>query len=135
MDMQSLDIFEGIDAGVVEEIRNAGATMTFDAGTTIFENGAPASNLYILEQGDIDLVSQTDDTSLNLNRPGDVFGWSCLVDKGVYTTTARVQSQAKVQCIARADIDPIFDRNAKDALVLYKNLGNVFSKRMGSVVS
>jgi CRP-like cAMP-binding protein len=135
LNMQALSFFEGIDANVVREIDNASSVKTYRAGDTIFEKGSTAENLYILEQGEIHLLMKAkDDTRFNLDRPGEVFGWSSLVENGVYTSTATAKADTSVRCIPKSDIDPIFDKNTGAAVHLYRKLGDVFSKRMSKVV-
>jgi CRP-like cAMP-binding protein len=135
MNIESLSFFEGIDSSVIQEMNQASSIKNFQAGDTVFEKGNPADCLYILEQGDINLLLRKhDDTTLNLSEPGEVFGWSSLVENGVYTSTAKVEKKASVRCIPKTKMDPIFSRNAKDAVVLYRKIGDIFSKRMSRVV-
>ena len=132
--MQTLTFFEDIDADLVREIDRISSVRSFKAGDTIFTKGNTAEHLFILEQGQIDLLMQSkNDTRFNLNRTGDVFGWSSLVENGVYTSTATCQSDASIRCIPKSDMDPIFEKNSRAAVRIYRKIGDIFSKRMAGV--
>ena len=135
MNIETLPLFEGIDADVVRQISQASSARIFNKGDTIFEKGNPARFLYILEQGEIELVDKSrDGNSINLTDPGAVFGWSSLAESGVYTSTAVCRSETSAQCIAKSDIEPVLNQNPKAAVALYQRLGELLTKRMPKVV-
>lgn len=135
MNIETLPLFEGIDADVVRQISQASSAKTFNTGDTIFEKGSSAQFLYILEQGEIELVDKSRDSNpIKLAQPGEVFGWSSLAESGVYTSTAVCRSEASVQCIGKSDIEPVLNQHPKAAVTLYQRLGELLSKRMPKVV-
>lgn len=135
MNIEKLEFFEGMDTDIVKQINNSGSTRTFQPGDTIFETGKSAQFLYILEQGGIDLKSDhTDRADFSLDKPGEVFGWSSLVEKGVYTSTATCRSEARVRCIPKTDIEPVLNGSSQAAMMFYRRIGDLFTRRMPKVV-
>ncbi len=135
MNIQDVPFFEGIDTNVIEEIKNACSAKTFDKGETLFEKGSPANYLYILEEGDIDLLlRKTDNTIFNLNQPGEIFGWSSIVEKGVYTSTSTCNSSTSVLRIPKEKIEALFDQHPRAAVKFYQRLGSIFSKRLSKAI-
>lgn len=135
MTVQDSKFFKGIDEGVVKEIDKVSSVKSFSVGDTVFEKGSSAETLYILDQGNIDLVLKKEDNLVySLNKPGEVFGWSSLVENGIYTSTAICSEDASVLCISRQDIENILNQNLSTALVFYRRLGQIFSKRISKAV-
>jgi signal-transduction protein with cAMP-binding, CBS, and nucleotidyltransferase domain len=135
MNIHEVKFFNGIDQAVVEEIKTACTAKAYAAEDIIFEKGSPADCLYILEKGSIDLLlKKADNLVYTLDSEGEVFGWSSIVEKGVYTSTATCVTDASVLCISKKDIEGIFDRNTEAAVTFYRRLGSIFSKRITRAV-
>jgi CRP-like cAMP-binding protein len=135
MNIHEVKFFEGIDQAVVEEINTACTVKTYKASDIIFEKGNPADCLYILEEGRIDLLlKKADNLVYTLDSTGEVFGWSSIVEKGVYTSTATCAVDTSVLCVSKKDIEAIFDRNTAAAVTFYRRLGSIFSKRITRAV-
>ncbi|MBU1344080.1 MAG: cyclic nucleotide-binding domain-containing protein [Proteobacteria bacterium] len=134
MNIHKIAFFEGIDSIVIKEIETGCSAKSFNKGETIFKKGDRADFLYILEQGEIDLVFQEKNMSLfSLNQPGEVFGWSSLVEKGVFTSTSICRSATTVQRISKKNIEKIFNQYPEAAVTFYRRLGSIFSKRISKV--
>ena len=133
MDISKIDLFSGIEANVKEEIVQNCSEQNFSKGSTIFQKGETANCLYILMEGKINLVVKDDnDTMYSLTKSGEVFGWSSIVDKGVYSASCVCLTDIKVKSIEKDKIDDIFNRHPKAAVAIYRHLGSIFSKRMGN---
>ena len=135
MNIQEIKFFEGIDSNVISEIENGCSAITFEEGDAIFEKGDPANFLYILEQGDIDLfIREKNHVICNLKQAGEVFGWSSIVEKGIFTSTSICRSSTSVLRIPKENIEDIFDRYPGAAIQFYRRLGSIFSKRMSKAL-
>ena len=123
--------FNNIESNVIEEIKSAGSKKTFEPEQMIFQKGSPADYLYILEHGCVELLLRHEEQLLfRLKEPGEVFGWSSLVEKGVYTSTSISKSPTLVLKISKKDIEMIFVRHPRAAIIFYQHLGSIFSKRI-----
>jgi len=135
MDIHEIQFFEGIDMEVIKEIEDNCTVETYENGVAIFEKGNQADFLYILEEGNIDmLIKDTDLTICNLVEPGEVFGWSSIVEKGIYTASCICKAQTKTLRISRNKIEDIFNRYPKAAVTFYRRLGSIFSKRISTAL-
>jgi len=135
MNIHEVQFFEGIDTQVIKEIENSCTLKTFEKGVAIFEKGTQADFLYILEQGDIDLlIKDTELTICNLTEPGEVFGWSSIVEKGIYTASCICKAETKALRISKDNIEDIFSRHPKAAVTFYRRLGSIFSKRISKAL-
>ena len=85
MIVKEIDLFRGIDPEVMEEIANICSEEKYTKDTVLFEKGEEAESLYILEQGALNLVIQNGGSLIySLTEPGEVFGWSSMVESGLY---------------------------------------------------
>ncbi len=134
MDIQEVGFFEEFSPDVINKIKQGCSEKTFDEGDTIFEKGASADFLYFLIHGSIDLfLKEKNMTLCNLSEPGEVFGWSSIVEKGIYTSTSICRSATSVFSIPKDKVDAIFNQHPNAAVEFYRRLGSIFSKRISKV--
>ncbi len=135
MNIQNFPFFESIDPDAIGAIQKACRKTDFKTGYQIFLKGSAADYLYILEKGTVELLLKEKDQRLFvLSEPGEVFGWSSIVEKGVYTSTATCKTDTVVQRISKQDIESIFDQYPKAAVKFYQRLGSIFSKRISKAI-
>ncbi|WP_299981469.1 cyclic nucleotide-binding domain-containing protein [Desulfobacula sp.] len=135
MNIYEMNFFEGVDVEVIKEIENSCVAEIFEKGAAIFEKGRQADFLYILEKGNIDLLIKDKELIIcNLTEPGEVFGWSSIVEKGIYTASCICRGQTKVLKISKDKIEDIFNRYPKAAVTFYRRLGSIFSKRLSKAL-
>jgi CRP-like cAMP-binding protein len=135
MNIHEIKFFEGIDDQAITEIKTGCTKELYEKDAQIFEKGSPAQFLYILEDGSVDLLLNDKDQLLcNLVEPGEIFGWSSMVEKGIYTASCICRSPTKVLRISREKIEDIFNRHSNAAVMIYRRLGSIFSKRMSKAL-
>ncbi len=133
MDISEIALFEEIEPDAKNELIESSSEKNFSKDSTVFQKGDIADHLYILLDGKINLIIENDDVVMySLAKPGEVFGWSSIVEKGVYSATCVCLTDIKVKSIGKNKIDDIFNRFPKTAVAIYRRLGNIFSKRMGN---
>jgi len=134
MEIQQIKFFEGINSDVIQKIESGCSKASFNSGQVIFKKGSSAEFLYILEQGEVELLLRTSDNgTITLCDPGEVFGWSSIVEKGVYTSTCTSKASTSVLRISKDKIEVIFDEHPRDAVKFFQRLGSIFSKRISKV--
>jgi len=88
MIVKEIDLFKGIDSAVMEEIVNICSEETYAKDEVLFKRGEQADCLYILEEGSVHLVIENGGSIVfTLSEPGQVFGWSSMLESGLYTAT------------------------------------------------
>ncbi|WP_457552343.1 cyclic nucleotide-binding domain-containing protein [Desulfobacula sp.] len=135
MNIHEIQFFEGIDDQVIKEIENSCTNEIYEKDVMIFKKGNQANFLYILEQGKIDLMIKDKDLTIcSLVEPGEVFGWSSIVENGIYTVSCISRIQTKTLKISKDKIEAIFNKYPKSAITLYRRLGSIFSKRISKAL-
>lgn len=99
--LKQSDIFYQFTATQLELVANLCQEKTFDEGETIFEENSSSKELYIIIQGEIDIIvdpsvigtqAQEKLTIATLRR-GQSFGEVALVDEGLRSATAQARKK------------------------------------------
>jgi CRP-like cAMP-binding protein len=84
-------LFRGLNPAQREALAPLFSPVTFKEGETIFAQGVPAERVYVLEVGTIALQFQPEDGEplvVATLRQESVFGWSAILGRPYYTTSA-----------------------------------------------
>ena len=131
MILQEIDLFKGIDHEIMNDIANICSEETYAQNKVLFRKGEAAGCLYILEEGSVKLVIENGGTiTFGLDEPGEVFGWSSMLESGQYTSSGVCATDVKLIKIERDKLDKIFLLHPDAGLKILKRLGNVISRRL-----
>jgi CRP-like cAMP-binding protein len=133
MIVKEIELFKGIDHAVMNEIADICSERSYAKGTVIFERDEKANRLYILLEGTIKLrITNGGTLTYSLTNPGDIFGWSCMVESGRYTASGVCATDLKTIEIKREALDKIFNLHPHVGIKVLKRLAGVFSKRISN---
>ena len=131
MFLNELDLFGGISFEVMNEIADICVEEAYDKGTTIFNQGERAENLYILKEGTINLMVKNGGSLVfSLSKPGEVFGWSSLFESGRYTASGICGAELKVVKIERKKLYKIFKHHPEVGFIVIRRVAGVIAKRL-----
>ena len=102
----------------------------YDAGETVFREGGPARNLYIVLEGRVQIVSLTDgvETKVAELGPGDFFGERSLLRGGRHSASARASTAVELMVMSGTDFTALAGASTQfDQL-----LKGVMGQRFGS---
>lgn len=134
MIVKEIDLFKGIDPSIMREIAEICVEESFPKDRVLFKRGAVADSLYILEEGTVHLVIENGGTlTYTMSEPGEVFGWSSVVEAGLYTASGVCATDSRVVKIEREKLDRIFILHPDVGLTVLKRLAGIFSKRLSNV--
>jgi CRP/FNR family transcriptional regulator, cyclic AMP receptor protein len=77
--------------------RKAGATITFPAGTVVFNKGDPGSIMYVVQSGVIEMV--IGDKVIEVCGPNEAIGFMSMIDSAPRSSTARVKEACELSVI------------------------------------
>jgi len=133
MIVKEINLFKDIDPEVMKEIVNICSKENYAKDTVLFKKGEEADCLYILEEGSVRLLIENGGTiSYSLTDPGDVFGWSSMVESGLRTASGICATDLKVVKIEREKLDKIFNLHPDVGLQVLKRLAGVISERLSN---
>lgn len=100
--LKQSDIFYQFTQTQLELVANLCQEKTFAAGETIFEENSSSKELYVIVQGEVDILvdpsivgsaSKSDKLSIATLRRGQSFGEVALVDEGLRSATAQAKNK------------------------------------------
>jgi CRP/FNR family cyclic AMP-dependent transcriptional regulator len=126
-------LFKGIDFEILNEVADICTEESYTKGTVLFKYNEDAECLYILIGGTLNLVIKNGGTlTFRIDEPGEVFGWSSMVESGKYTASAVCATDLQAIKIERDKLNKIFNIHPDAGLTVLKRFGGVFSKRLSN---
>ncbi|MCP4273089.1 MAG: Crp/Fnr family transcriptional regulator [Gammaproteobacteria bacterium] len=133
MILKEIELFEGVDFEVMNEIAGICSEENYSKGTTIFERDEQAECLYILLEGTVYLVIKNGGSiTYNLSEPGDVFGWSSMLENGKYTAAGVSATDLMVLTIVTYKLNGIFQNHPEVGFKVLQRLAEVISRRLSN---
>ncbi|MCP4160928.1 MAG: Crp/Fnr family transcriptional regulator [Deltaproteobacteria bacterium] len=133
MILKETELFEGVDFEVMNEIAGICSEESHYRDTVLFEKDEQAKCLYILLEGTVYLVIKNGGSiTYNLSEPGDVFGWSSMLENGKYTASGICATDLKVVKIEKERLNRIFQNRPEVGLKVLQRLAGVISRRLSN---
>lgn len=130
---KEFDLFRGVSQRIISEIGKMGEEVTFKRDDVVFRTDEDASFIYEMVEGEVDIVVlEKENMHFIVKRPGEIFGWSALVEPYVYTATAKCLAVTRVLRIGREVIENVVKRHPEEGLVIYKHLTGIVAQRLRS---
>ena len=133
MIVKEIELFKDIDYVVINKIAEICVEENYGKDTVLFEKGQDATFLYILEAGTINLVIQNGGSlTYSLTEPGEVFGWSSMVEAGQYTASGVCVTDVKAVRMEKEMLEKIFSIHPDAGLKILKRLSGIISRRLSN---
>ncbi len=131
MFFKEADLFKEMSQDFMNELAKIMIEESYGKGTSLFKEGDSAKTFYILEEGQVRLaVGERGHIVHLLSNPGEVFGWSSLVERDTYTASAECLAQSKLIKIEIEQLNKIFEKHLADGMLFFKRLAGVISQRL-----
>ena len=127
--------FSGLDDGDLQALADIAYESTFEDGDTIFQEGSPATTMYLLRQGWVDINvrsgGQGEQSELvTMVTRGDVFGWSALVEPHVYTASAGCATPVSVLAFPADKVLALIRNDAGLCYAIMNRICQVLASRL-----
>ena len=133
MILKEIELFEGVDFEVMNEIAGICSEESYSKDTVLFDKDEQAKCLYFLLEGTLYLVIKNGGSiTYNLSEPGDVFGWSSMLENGKYTASGICATDLKVVKIERDKLNRIFQNRPEVGFKVLQRLAGVISRRLSN---
>ncbi len=131
MFVQESVLFKDLGPEFMGEISEAAHEENYAQDQMLFQRGEPADYLYLLDEGRISLfIEEGGVLNFSVDTPGEVFGWSALVEPHIYTATARCDAGTRVVIISRTALEHVFQKNPREAFQVMKRLAGAIGQRL-----
>jgi CRP-like cAMP-binding protein len=133
--LTSFPFFIGLNQAELRSVSIIADEISFQRGDFIFKENHPAYALYLLLEGWVDVMLNADAQGTRRElvttlTPGDIFGWSAVVEPYVYTASAVCASPVKVIGIKGVDLRALFEIDPKLCCVITQKMCRVIANRL-----
>jgi CRP-like cAMP-binding protein len=131
MYVQDAELLKGLSRGALDEISHIMVEHSYDKGAVLFTESDPAENFFILKEGRVRIsIGKEGEIDYTVNKPGEAFGWSGLLDRSHYTAGAECLISGRIIKIKRDDLIKVFERNPEAGLLFFKGLAGAIFQRL-----
>ncbi|MEW6185437.1 MAG: cyclic nucleotide-binding domain-containing protein [Thermodesulfobacteriota bacterium] len=132
--LKKSDLFKKIIPEEIKILSTLALEKTFPTGTIIFSQTDRAENVYLLENGRValktSLTTGLEITYEMIEKKGDPFGWSSLIEPFRHMTTAICLEPTEVLLFSRKDLFKLFPKNPHLGYVIMQNLCQLLASRL-----
>ena len=133
--LEDFKFFAGLSEAELKSLSIIANQVSFRRGDTIFREDEPADTLYLLLDGWVDILINTDAHGVHrelvtTRTAGDVFGWSAIVEPYVYTASAICVSPVKMAAFKGADLLALFELDSRLCCLMMTRICQVVANRL-----
>ena len=138
--LAKFELFMWLTDEELEKVAALSREESFAAGISIIAEGATATDLYMVEEGQARVEmslsvypGMVQDALVDIVHEGEPFGWSAVIGSRVYTMTARAEEGVKVIAIDGEKLLSLFNKNPDIGFKVMEGLVEVVSNRVRAV--
>jgi CRP-like cAMP-binding protein len=134
-DLAHFPLFQGLSDNQLRLLEPLLEYCSFPAGTTIFDQGAPADYLYFLLVGTVEVIYKPyDGPSLPVAKisSGGVFGWSAALGRDVYTSAALTDDPVEAYRVNGQKLHGLCEHYPETGVVILERLASIIADRLSS---
>ena len=111
--IESVALFSGLPRPLLASLEEAAVRHLHEPGEAIFQKGDAPEYLYIVEEGEVDIVvpARGEDLIVATFQHGSFFGELAVFDKGPRSATARAGAKTQLICLPLQAVASLLDRN------------------------
>jgi CRP-like cAMP-binding protein len=128
--LKRIPVFEGLNARELIQIEKILHEREYRVEERIFLQGDPGLGMYIIIEGDVEIVSEPEQHLITVLHDGEFFGELALLDESPRTATAQAQSPCRLLCLVQSDLFDLIDRNPKLGVKILVQLARTIGERL-----
>lgn len=138
-ELERFGLFEGLTPQEFAAITRISKAAKFKKGERVFQVGDPATSLFLLCRGSIELrfkvtyYNATVEIPLERDAQGEVFGWSAVTHPHRYTLSAYAAEDSELLQITQEDIRNLCEANLHLGYVFMKNISQIIAQRLETI--
>lgn len=132
-DLRNIGLFGALPERVLDDMAAELAVVELPAGTYVFREGEPASCMFVVVQGDVEVLKRSRagvDSRVAVLGPGDWFGEMSIIDVQPRSATVLTVSPTRLLRITAADLDRLYRSDLKSFALIVQNIARELSRRL-----
>jgi CRP-like cAMP-binding protein len=133
--LRRYDLFAGLPLEALKGIVVFSKELTLEADTYLFQEGDPAEELYLIISGGVDLQlaireENAQHTDVEMIVPGEMTGWSALVEPHIYHMSAVTSTPTRVVVIDGAQLRDYLAKQPEWGYTILLRVARVIGDRL-----
>jgi CRP/FNR family cyclic AMP-dependent transcriptional regulator len=131
--LASLPLFEGMNPSQIEDLAPLGEVNFFEQDVALFSQWDAATYLYVLLSGEVLIEFKPHDGDVlpvSVIKPGGVFGWSSVLGRGEYTSSAISLDQAQTLRFRGESLRRLCESHPETGVTILERLALVIADRL-----
>jgi CRP-like cAMP-binding protein len=131
--LREVGIFGALSDDVLDHIATAMDQITYTPGQTIFAEGDPAREMYVVLDGEVEVLKRSRrgrDTRVAILGPNDAFGEMSIIDVQPRSATVRALGPTRLLRVRSTDLDALYRHDLKAYAILVLNIARDLSRRL-----
>lgn len=125
------DLLWGMSMIFVKEFMDNTIKESFEKGEIIFREGDRADYFYTLIAGHVQLaIGGVEKEVYTVNRAGEGFGWSSLLDRNYYSASAKCMETTVLLKLERGRLNKLLEKSPENGFIFYKRLSGILGNRL-----
>ena len=131
MFIKEAELFKGMSQAFMSDLAKIMVEESYEKGTCLFQEGDSPDFFYVLEEGRVKLsIGERGHMIQTLTDQGEAFGWSSLVERDTYTSSAECVAQSRLIKIERIKLNKLFEKHLEDGVVFFRRLAGLIGQRL-----
>jgi CRP-like cAMP-binding protein len=125
------DFFSGMAHGFVKDIMANAEKIAYADGDVVFREGDETGYFYILIKGHVKLrIGREGHTVWVINRAGECFGWSSLVDRPHYSASAVCAAPTLLMRLEKTHLRRTIQSDPQNGLIFMERMAGMIGDRL-----
>lgn len=127
-----MPVFGGVSEAALSFLIEHALMRNFDIGEHIFEEGDPATSMFVIEKGAVKVMKQQDGESRSLRMlgQGDCFGEMALLDLYPRSATVIATTPCRLIEISQQTLFGLYKEDLEQFTMIQMNIGREISRRL-----
>lgn len=133
--LATMPLFDGVSEDDMKLVADRMHSIRFASGDLIFGQGDPADRLYLLRTGSVEIQYHPPDggpLTVTLIQADGVFGWSAMLGRKVYTSSAICVDAAEALWISGRELRSLCQQHPQTGVMIVERLAEVIAGRLSS---
>lgn len=131
--LRDIGLFGALSDEVLEHLARTLTTLRVAPGDTVFREGDPARELYVVLEGEMEVNKRSRrgrDMRVAILGPSDVFGEMSVIDMQVRSATVRALAPARLLRVSAEEMDALYRHDLKAYALIVLNIARDLSRRL-----
>ncbi|MEI7894058.1 MAG: cyclic nucleotide-binding domain-containing protein, partial [Myxococcales bacterium] len=131
--LREIGLFGALSDEVLDHLVLSLKTVHVHAGDTVFREGDPAREMYVLLEGEMEVTKRSrrgHETRVAILGPLDTFGEMALIDMQNRSATVRALAPSRILCVTAEDLNGLYRFDLKAYALIVLNIARDMSRRL-----